>query len=128
YKDEKGMLLINQEKGETDFRSGGWVAFRQNRMECLLRFSNPVPVKLVSLSTLIDIGSYIMPPLSIEIWGGDDPKNLRQLGKLIPEQPKAGKPSYTKGFDCKINPSTVKYLKIIANPVAKLPAWHPGKG
>ncbi len=128
YKDEKGMLLINQEKGETDFRSGGWVAFRQNRMECLLRFSNPVPVKLVSLSTLIDIGSYIMPPLSIEIWGGDDPKNLSQLGKLIPEQPKAGKPSYTKGFDCKINPSTVKYLKIIANPVAKLPAWHPGKG
>ena len=33
-----------------------------------------------------------------------------------------------KGFECKFNTATVKYIKIIGNPVAKLPAWHPGKG
>jgi hypothetical protein len=33
-----------------------------------------------------------------------------------------------KGFECKFNPATVKYIKIIATPVGKLPAWHPGKG
>ena len=128
YADVKGKLLMNREKGEADFRFGGWVAYRQNRMECLLEFSNAIPVTQVTLSSLVDMGSYIMPPQSIGIWGGNDPKNLKLLGRLIPEQPKSMKPSYSKGFDCKISPATVKYIKIIVTPVGKLPAWHPGKG
>lgn len=128
YADAKGTLLLNREKGEADFRFGGWVAYRQNRMECLLRFSKAIPVQQVTLSSLVDIGSYIMPAQSIEIWGGDDSKLLRLLGKLVPEQPKSMKPSYSKGFACRVDPATVQYIKIVATPVAKLPGWHPGKG
>ena len=128
YADEKGKLLMNREKGEADFRFGGWVAYRQNRMECLLGFKEAVPVKQVTISSLVDMGSYIMPAQSIEIWGGNDPKDLRRLGKLVPEQPKSMKSSYSKGLDCRISPATVKYIKIAATPVAKLPSWHPGKG
>ena len=128
YADEKGKLLMNREKGEADFRFGGWVAYRQNRMECLLGFNEAVPVKQVTISSLVDMGSYIMPAQSIEIWGGNDPKDLRRLGKLVPEQPKSMKSSYSKGLDCRISPATVKYIKIVATPVAKLPSWHPGKG
>lgn len=128
YKDQKGNLLIDRQKGEADFRFGGWVAFRENRMECLLQFAAPTPVQSVTLSTLIDIGGYIMPAQSIEIWGGDDAKNLKLLGRLVPEQPKKMMPNAMKGFECKFNTATVKYIKVIGNPVAKLPAWHPGKG
>jgi hypothetical protein len=38
------------------------------------------------------------------------------------------KPSLPKGFECKFNTTTVNYIKIIGNPVAKLPSWHQGKG
>lgn len=31
-------------------------------------------------------------------------------------------------FDFKFKVVTLRYLKLIANPVAKLPAWHRGKG
>jgi uncharacterized membrane protein len=128
YKDDGGKLLIDHLKGETDFRSGNWVAFRENRMECLLEFSKPVPVQSVTLSSLIDVSPYLMPPQSIEIWGGDDPKNLKLLSRLVPEQPTKAIGSVMKGFECKFNITTVKYIKVIGNPVAKLPAWHPGKG
>ena len=128
YKDDKGKLLINREKGEADYRFGGWVAFRENRMECLLQFSKPVPVQSVTLSSLVDVGGYIMPTKSIEIWGGDESKNMKLLGRLIPEQPAIAKPSIMKGFECKFNTATVRYIKIVATPVSKLPAWHPGKG
>jgi hypothetical protein len=128
YKDETGKLLIDRQKAEPDFRFGGWVAFRENRMECLLQFSAPTPVQTVTLSTLVDIGGYIMPAQSIEIWGGDDAKNMKLLGRLVPQQPAKMKPSAMKGLECKFDKSTVKYLKIIGNPVARLPAWHPGKG
>ena len=128
YRDEKGKILINHERGEPDFRFGGWVAFRETRMECLLPFAKPVTVQSITLSSFVDVGSYIMPAQSIEIWGGEDIKNLKLLGKLAPEQPDKMKPSFMKGFECKFNPATVNYIKIIATPVAKLPKWHPGKG
>jgi hypothetical protein len=128
YRDDKNKLLIDREKGLADFRSGTWVAFRENRMEILLPFSKPVTVQSVGLSGLIDVGSYIMPPESVEIWGGDDVKHLKLLGQIKPEQPGKQVPSSTKNFECKFKPTSVKYVKIVANPVGKLPAWHQGKG
>ena len=128
YKDEKNKLLINHEKGEPDFRFGGWVAFRERKMECLLQFKNAVPVQSITLSSLVDVGSYIMPASSIEVWGGEDTRNLKLLGKLQPQQPAKVIPSFMKGFECKFDTVTAKYIKIVATPVAKLPKWHPGKG
>ena len=128
YKDEGGKLLIDRLKGEPDFRSGNWVAFREKRMECLLEFSTPVPVQSVTLSSLVDVSSYIMPAQSLEVWGGNDARNMKLLGRLVPEQPTKAMGTIMKGFECKFNESSVKYIKIIGNPVAKLPAWHPGKG
>ncbi len=128
YKDEGNKLLIDHKKGEADFRFGNWVAFRENRMECILQFATPVPVQSITLSSLVDAGSYIMPAESIEIWGGDDLKNMKRLGRLVPKQPLKIQGSAMKGFECKFDTATVKYIKVVGNPVAKLPAWHPGKG
>ncbi|MGK2860805.1 MAG: chitobiase/beta-hexosaminidase C-terminal domain-containing protein [Chitinophagaceae bacterium] len=128
YKDEGNKLLIDHKKGEADFRFGNWVAFRENRMECILQFATPVPVQSITLSSLVDAGSYIMPAASIEIWGGDDLKNMKRLGRLVPKQPLKIQGSAMKGFECKFDTTTVKYIKVVGNPVAKLPAWHPGKG
>jgi uncharacterized membrane protein len=128
YKDAKNKTLIDQEKGDNNFRGGKWVGFRKTKMESLLFFNNPVELSSITLSTLIDIGGYIMPPASIEVWGGDDKNNLKLLGRLTPEQPTMSKPAFQKGFELKFKPTTVRYIKLIATPVAKLPAWHPGKG
>ena len=128
YIDEKGKLLINREKGEADFRFGGWVAYREKRMECLLEMAQPEPVQSITLSSMIDIGSYIMPAQTIEVFGGNDAKNLKLIGRMQPEQPKKMRSTYTKGFECKLKTAPVKYLKLIVTPVAKLPAWHQGKG
>jgi hypothetical protein len=65
---------------------------------------------------------------SSKIWGGEDLKNLKLLGKIEPQQPTKVIPSFMKGFECKFNPINAKYIKIEAIPVAKLPKWHPGKG
>ena len=128
YKDAKNKILIDLAKGDNNFRSGKWVAFRQNRMEALLVFSQPSAISSVTISTLVDIGAFLMPPKSVEVWGGDNPKQLKLLNRITPEQPAMVKASYQKAYEVKFNPATVKYIKVIANPVSKLPAWHPGKG
>jgi hypothetical protein len=37
-------------------------------------------------------------------------------------------PGYLKAFELSFSPVLLKYIKLVAVSVAKLPQWHPGKG
>lgn len=128
YKGEGGKTLIDLVKGETNnFRNGKWLGYRKNKMSTLLLFATPVNVKSVTLSTLIDIGGYIMPPVSVEVWGGNDSLHLKLLKRMEPEQPTKVIPAFAKALELSFTPVTVQCLKVVAVPVPKLPLWHPGK-
>ena len=128
YKGDGAQTFNDLVKGEANnIRSGKWVGYR-DKMESLFLFNAPVTISTVTLSTLVDIGGYIMPPLSIEVWGGDEPGKLKLLNRIKPPQPSKGAPAYLEPFECSFKPVEIKYLKIIAIPVPKLPSWHPGKG
>ncbi len=129
YKGDGPRTLTDLVKGEAgNFKSGKWLGYRKNKMETLLQFSSPVTVSSVTLSTLVDIGGYIMPPISIEVWGGDEAGHLKLLSRLTPQQPLKVVPGYIKAFELSFSPVKLNYIKLVAVPVAKLPPWHPGKG
>ena len=128
YVAEGPRSLADLEKGDLNFRSGKWMGFRKNKMECLLQFNAPVTAQSITLSTLQDIGSYIMPPSSIEVWGGMDKNKLTLLGRTIPAQPTEPTTPSQRGFQVDFKTTNVKYIRLVVTPVAKLPAWHPGKG
>ncbi len=140
YKDEKGKTLIDGVKGDASLGNGKWIGFRNNSMKALMIFNQPSVVSNVSVSSMIDTASYVMPPLSLELWGGNDSAHLKLLSRIIPVQPARPprpsklaeplkrQPAYLKLYDLSFKSTTVHYLKLIANPVIKLPAWHSGKG
>jgi uncharacterized membrane protein len=128
YQDADNKYLYNREQGERDFRFGNWVGYRNNRMECIMHFAAPVPVHSVTLSTLVDPGPYVMPAKFIEIWGGHDVKDLHFLGRLIPKQPEKYIAYSREGYECKFDTTEVRFIKIIVQPVDKLPKWHAAKG
>jgi hypothetical protein len=69
----------------------------------------------------------------LEVWGGPDEHHLKQLGTLTPIQPDstAGRkpiPAYLTDYRIEFPPQKISCLKVIADPVKKLPDWHPGKG
>ncbi|HEV8507144.1 MAG TPA: FN3 associated domain-containing protein [Chitinophagaceae bacterium] len=140
YKDERGKTLIDGVKGDVNLSGGKWIGFRNNSMEALMMFHQPSTMSTVTVSSLVDTASYVMPPLSLELWGGNDSAHLELLSRLTPVQPqKPAKPSkpgeaskrqpaYFKLYELRFKPTTVRFLKLIANPVIKLPPWHSGKG
>lgn len=129
YRGDGASTLIDLAKGElNNFKTRKWLGYKLNRMESLLLFNSAVNIKSVTLSTLIDIGSYIMPPKSIEVWGGNELSQLKLLGRLTPPQPTAVTKGYLKGYEINFSPASLKYLKVIAVPISILPKWHPGKG
>ena len=128
-------LLTDLDKGTTNFRAGNWLAWRRKKMELLLEYRKPVMAQSVTLSAVIDVYRYVMPPVDVEIWGGEDQNNLRLLGRIIPQQPTPMKKdslirtqAYLKGYECTFKPTSVKYIKIVGTTVEKLPKWHTGKG
>jgi hypothetical protein len=128
YKGDSATSLIDLSKGETNFRLGKWVGYHGERMECLLPFSSQVEVERVAISSLVDIGSHIMPPVSMEVWGGNETNAMKLLGRVKPAQPDTTGPSYMRPYECAFDKVSVKYIKLVVMPVVKLPKWHPAKG
>ncbi|MEI9911598.1 MAG: chitobiase/beta-hexosaminidase C-terminal domain-containing protein [Bacteroidota bacterium] len=129
YKGNGASTLTDLVRGEAgNARSGKWLGYRKNRMESIFFFTAPVTISSVTLNTLIDIGAYIMPPVSIEVWGGDDAGHLKKLSVITPQQPVKAQSAYSKAFELSFTPVSLKCLKVITVPVSKLPVWHPGKG
>jgi Planctomycete cytochrome C/Fn3 associated len=120
--------LIDLVKGDAGYGSGKWLGFHKNKMDCLLYFKKPIIAADITLSGLVDIGSEIMPPVNIEVWGGPNPQNLKLLGHLTPEQPEKAVPGYLTGYDISFNPMKLSCIRITVTPVDKLPLWHPAKG
>ena len=128
YKGEGAKTLINLKKSDLGAGSGKWLGFRNNRMEVLLLFDEPKNLSGINVSVLKSVGSYIMPPASIEVWGGNDQKSLKLLGRIHPRQPEKDGPTENIPLEIKFTPASIKVMKVVAVPVAKLPKWHPGKG
>jgi hypothetical protein len=129
YQNLRDTILYDKKTGDAgNFKSGEWVAWRYGKMETVLMFKEPLTTSSITLSTLINIGSYIMPPASVEVWGGNDLKALKKLAQIVPTQPEKMEATYAKGYALEYAPVKVKYLKVKATPLPKLPAWHPGKG
>ncbi len=129
YTGEGGQTLINQKKGEaSDFKNKAWLGYREKPFEALFSFAQPVPLKTVTLSIGKNIGGFIFPPTSVEIWGGNSKENLKLLQKIAPEQPTENQPTRIEVIKGVLKESNYSVIKIIARPVTKLPAWHAGKG
>jgi len=128
YKGDGGKTLIDHIKGDLNFKNNIWLGYHGKKMEALMIFNKPVKVQSVTISSLIDISGYIMPPHDIEIWGGNDPVHLKLLSRITPQQPSKVEPGYLRGYDCLLPATELKYIKVQAAALTKLPAWHPGKG
>ncbi|WP_428656303.1 chitobiase/beta-hexosaminidase C-terminal domain-containing protein [Runella sp.] len=129
YKGEGGHTLINQKKGEaSDFKNPAWLGYREKPFEALFTFAQPTPLKTVTMSIGKNLGGFIFPPASVEIWGGNDKAHLTLLQKIQPEQPMKDQPTRVEAIQSQLKAGNYTVIKLIAKPVAKLPAWHPSKG
>ena len=128
YRGDGAATLHDGKKGSINFRDGMWLGYRVNSFEANFYFDKEVNVSSVTVSSIVDIGSYLMPPQEIEVWGGNNESSLHLIKRMQPEQPSKEKPAYLTGYDVDFSTTKVKILRVILKPVSKLPAWHRGKG
>ena len=134
HKDYPGTgarTLTDVKKGVADnFRDPAWLGYREKPFEALFFFNDPPMIKSITISYGRNISSYIMPPAAIELWAGPSQDKLTLLEQMKPTQPAGMESSIVDGITITLplKKSNYSFYKLVAHPVNKLPAWHPGKG
>ena len=105
-----------------------WLGYRKNDAIMVFDMGKKVEVKEVLVNALYKIRPFIFPPIFIKVWGSDDQKNWTLLQTLRPEIPKTfiRTDSYLQRLA--FEPVKLRFIKLQAHPIPKLPVWHPGKG
>lgn len=128
YKSGTAKILSDHEFGDYTFSSGKWIGFRDNNLEALLLFKQPVMMSSVSLNVMRLLPSYVFPPVAVEVWGGIEKDKLHLLSSVKPEVTKKDAQQALMGIEAVFKSQRVGYLKIVVKNLKKLPDWHPGKG
>ena len=128
YTASRASTLNDNDKSDVNFASGKWLGYRENTMEALLMFNQPITTSSITLSTLEDLSTFIFLPAKVDVYGGTSANNLKLLGSLTPKQPTDMQNRKIVPVICKYPASTVKFLKIIVKPVSSMPTWHQQKG
>jgi uncharacterized membrane protein len=130
YQGEGGQTFIDDKKGMPDFyRDPSWMGFREESLEAVFYFDekNTPTISNITLSYARNVYAMCMPPAEMEVWGGDDERNLTLLGKIKPIQPTEYVSVRIEGADIEFKPSTYRCYKLIAKPLAKLPGFRKEK-
>ena len=130
YQGEGPKTLNNQLKGDPlNFRNGAWLGYRDTPFSAFFSFSNvSTPPQKVVISYLSEMGSYIMPPVYVEMYGGSSPRDLKLIDKVILPKPSGYEPNSIRALELKVPPGNFPWLKVVAERVQKLPSWHVGAG
>lgn len=130
YQGRGSAGLIDGKKGNSgNFRTPDWLGYKDKAFAAYLDFGKQPPtINNITLSYGVNIGAYIMPPVWVEVWGGNEKNEMRRLERVNLEQPADYEANRVGGLNLEIPNSAYQFYKIIAQPVRKLPKWHRGKG
>lgn len=112
----------------TPYRNNKWFGYQKNAAVFLLHFAAPVSVKELWVLCNKLPQEHIFPAQTIEVWGGVDKKKMKLLRTVSPVMPTANNPTAVVPIELVFTPTTVKYVKVIVQPLKQLPKWHDSKG
>lgn len=129
YPGEGARSLTDERKGFTDILTEpAWLGYRHNPFEATFEFDPTITLHKVVLSYADNNGSYLMPPEKVEVWSGSSEGNIRLIKTDKVEQPTTYRAQGLRFVTIELPQGHYPFLKVVARPVAKLPAWHSGKG
>lgn len=130
YPGKGAASLIDRETGSAeDYKGRAWLGFDNEPFSVQIDFGEKAPtIQQVVLSYGQNMRQNIMPPVALEVWGGNDTSELKLIKKVSPKVPSKNQGNREEMIPVSFAPSKFRYYKVVAFPIAKLPKWHRQKG
>lgn len=129
YKGSGSKTLIDKKKGTISaFSAPTWIGYQKNEFEAIADFgSNPPKINKIVIGYGVNMPSYIMEPVKVEVYGGSNPSTMKLIKRVNPRKPTMYEANREDGFTIEVN-TNHQYYKVVAYPETNLPEWHQGKG
>lgn len=119
--------LIDNLRGNTNFRLGGWHGYQGLDFEAIIELNNKKIINEISAGFLQDSRSWVVFPKEVSYYCSDNGKDFKLIDKAFPKANIDSLDPQIENIGIKTNISA-KYIKIIAKYYGKLPARHQGAG
>ncbi|HNW98777.1 MAG TPA: GH92 family glycosyl hydrolase [Bacteroidales bacterium] len=119
--------LIDNIRGESDFRLGGWQGYQAQDFEAVVDLGKEQKVNKIAAGFLQDVRSWIVFPVEVEYSVSSDGKNFKDVETVKNIFPDNDYTPTIKDFSINVN-LNCRYVKIKAKNYGKLPSWHLGAG
>ncbi len=129
YMGRKDTTLFDLVAGSTTHTDGKYLGYQEDDLEVMIDLGTSRTLSGAVVSYLVNMGSGIMPPLGMEVWGGEQETRLSRLSeiKLAPADSMVGGSSRHL-LQARFTPISARYLKLKVKNTGKLPPWHSRKG
>ena len=123
------VLLDDYISGQDKMISLAWMGFIEEPLIFMSDFgTNPPTLSKMMLSYGIVNWRKIMPPESVEVWGGYAKDQMKLIKRKAFGFTKDGIIDGASNVSVKFPQSNFRYYKIVANQFQKIPSWHQHKG
>ena len=120
--------LIDDIRGETDWRKGNWQGYQKTDMDVLIDLQKVTAISSVNIGLLQDSRAWIVLPKHIIIEVSVDGKQYTQVYSGENFLPIEDEKAQVKNVEAGFATVNAKYVRIKALQYGKLPAWHLGAG
>lgn len=127
YAAEGDNSLIDQLKGNTNYRTGFWQGYQGQDVVAIVDLGKMEEINLISTGFLQDIKSWIWYPHSIEYSISDDGLNYQKVETVLNQFPNKQEGAYIHELSHK-GKHNCRYVKVRAVYNGDCPKWHLGAG
>jgi hypothetical protein len=126
YAAKGASSLFDGVKAKANHTTGDWLGFSESPLDITLTLGSVQP-KLLEVSFLLHEGAYIFPPQTLEVWIGN-----KGVWKKVNSPPQANSTKIEEArfglVSIPLPAGPMDQIRLKAQPIAKLPSWHPGAG
>ena len=126
YAAKGAASLFDGIKAKANHTTGDWLGFSESALDITVAVGLVQP-KLLEVSFLLHEGAYIFPPQTLEVWIGN-----KGVWKKVTSPPQASSTKIEEArfglVSIPLPAGPMDQIRLKAQPIAKLPTWHPGAG
>lgn len=131
YNFNQESILFDGEFGDISELSRGWLGFSGNNLDVVLELSKAIELQQVVVNFAHVPDAWAFAPTAFDVYVSSDGENYSQAIKAklkyAPEEQSMNSPQLVT-ITVEVNQTDVKYVRLVAKNMGRIPAWHKARG
>ncbi len=114
--------------GKDGYTNGSWVGFLNEPMDVTIDMEGEESYSSVSVLADLCFGEWIFGPKNIQVLTSEDGEQFTEAGSITTDTEQENCRNGVRSYTVEFPATSARYLRVVANPVNLIPAWHGAKG